>query len=751
MNSDILEPDFWSLGQLFRYKYIVPIYQRPYSWQKEEVKSLLIDIYDSYENYLLLDDNNRKTSGLYVGNIILHKKDNYVFDIIDGQQRLTTFTLILLVLYSNLKSKNCEKNNLTMLKIQGYLWKLDRLDNPLKDQQVIELGSIEKDMLIDIFDYAYSYPKKLGNYIMNYKTSSVFEDNVKKNYYIISEFININLKDKLNSQENLLLFSNFFLRNVWIISILNCSSENSAFGIFESINSKGKKLEDIDLIKTYIFSHLEEKDYSYYSKQWGELIIKTKDNLYDYLKVYINAYIKFYTHNISYNNFVNMENEFIKYFKVDNISCAFTSLIDDMISKVDYYKALSDINSAHKLVNNKQFRFFYLLFIKIKYEHPKPLFFRAFCDLTEDKIDKNSFLVVILNTIKMMIVYLTVSQKDSKDIIPIFANIFDNVYSSGIIQKDVVLYEINKGLSNGGINRDLLLNSLCNLDVYSKNKKLGSAIISIYDSVYSHENENKRISWDEAYSKLSTFGSSYSLDHILVQMPNINDKNLKYYKLGSSLILKDGSDFPDNILKGMDYDEFKGLILNRIGNFKLKGLDSNSSRGNTSDEKFSTYTIMNKRTIEISKFFVENCLDIVKPPSTFNPENIATSTKKKLSGNFNLSMNDLNITGAKVGSVSIEGTNMSIKGNKEIIEKIFVYLFEKNKEKILNMANSNWSYRKRVLISNNKNEMKSPFELIANSVYIETNLSSADIIDFSRNILNEFDIPLSAVSIFIPD
>jgi len=751
MRNDILEPAFWSLGKLFKYEYVVPVYQRPYSWRKEEVNSILNDIYDSYIDYLSMDGDDRRSSGLYVGNIILHQQGFETYDIIDGQQRITTFALMLLALYSKLKAAKYDSNNRTVLTIQECLWKLDGMDIPIKEKRAIRLGSIDKEMLIKIFDSAYFSPEKLGEYVDNYETNSSLEENIRKDYLLIKNFLDDKLSDSKDEQNNLLLFANFFIKNVWIISIINNSSENKAFSIFESINSKGRKLEDIDLIKTHIFSNLEEKDYSHYLSKWGELIIKTNDNLYDYLKVYIKSNIRFYTTNISYKNFNKMDSEFIRFFGVENVNEAFKSLIDDMIAKVSFYEAVNDVDLAYKIVKSHELRFYHLLFTKIGYEHPKPLFFRCFCEFDAGKITKDVILSVMVNTIKMMISYLTICQKDSKDIIPIFVKIFDNIFSSGTVEKDSVLYEIDKGLSSGGIRR-VLLNSLCNLDVYSKNKKLGSAILSIYDSKYKDNYNNIKISWDEAYSKLSTFGTSYSLDHIMAQMPAIADKNLKYYKLGNYLKLKEGNDFPsDTIYDGMEYDEFEELVLNLVGNLKLKGRDSNSSKGNTSKQKFSTYKVMNKRTETISSFIVDNCLKIPKPSFSFNREDIGKTRRKKISGNFDLSMNELNITKVKVKSISIDGDEKKIKGNKDIIKELFLYLFEKDKSKLIMMARNNWAYRKRVLISNNEEDMKCPYELLAKSIYVETNLSSVDIIDFARKILSEFEIPLNTISVFIPE
>ena len=46
MATELLTPYFWSINQLFKYKFCVPVYQRPYSWQNDELNSLLSDIWN---------------------------------------------------------------------------------------------------------------------------------------------------------------------------------------------------------------------------------------------------------------------------------------------------------------------------------------------------------------------------------------------------------------------------------------------------------------------------------------------------------------------------------------------------------------------------------------------------------------------------------------------------------------------------------------------------------------------------------
>jgi len=91
--------------------YKIPEYQRPYSWEDTQVEKLWDDIYESYQNYK--DNCNRGEANVvrsyFLGSLIIVSKGKGIEEVVDGQQRLTTLTILLKVIseiYPNINATN---------------------------------------------------------------------------------------------------------------------------------------------------------------------------------------------------------------------------------------------------------------------------------------------------------------------------------------------------------------------------------------------------------------------------------------------------------------------------------------------------------------------------------------------------------------------------------------------------------------------------------------------------------------------
>ena len=75
-----------TLEEIFNDNYVIPLYQKSFAWREEEIERLLHDI---YQNFKLFPETN-----YYVGSLIVFKRDDGIYEVIDGQQRLTVISLL---------------------------------------------------------------------------------------------------------------------------------------------------------------------------------------------------------------------------------------------------------------------------------------------------------------------------------------------------------------------------------------------------------------------------------------------------------------------------------------------------------------------------------------------------------------------------------------------------------------------------------------------------------------------------------
>lgn len=626
MAGKVLDPHLWNLENLFKFIYNVPVYQRPYSWDKEHIDILLNDIIEAYKS-------ESKNEGYYTGNIIVFDKNDKInglitkYDIIDGQQRITSFTLILLALYTKSLSIGVSETDKTLSNIKEALWKYFNRSYH-KEHKAVSLNSIEKKVFSDLYDHCFDQPNTILSFCDNYKCSSSFEERVITNFRRIYDTIQNRIS--ADDQGKILDFADYILQYVQFIVIeANCNA-NKVFSMFESINSKGKRLEEIDLIKTYIFSKLDEASYCTYLDKWGELIIKTEDNLYDYLYNYIKAFLCFYRQNININNFKAIsQGRLLQYFNETSESEALKKLLDDMYEKVDFYNMLSSAEKANSLVKNGKFRFYFKVFTDISYKHPKALFLRTLVEYKQGFLDKSDVVEIVSETISFMIKFLTISSRDSKDVITMFSSIMNDIYTANKVSKDLIINAIAAELVKQGVTSDKIKSDLKSMDAYEQNKRLTISLLALYDSTSYDNNGNAKISYDQAYTLLNAFSTAFSLDHMLVQTPNPTSNDFKYYKDSSDrLVLKVGHDFPEGIVTGMDYDTFIRKILNQIGNLRIYYKDKNAGRQNTSInlpeyDMFNTYNDIVNRGSKIIDTLIDECL----PTPNIDLSQIKTSSK----------------------------------------------------------------------------------------------------------------------------
>ncbi|GAA7594770.1 DUF262 and DUF1524 domain-containing protein [Helicobacter pylori] len=212
---------------------VIPIYQRVYSWEKEQCKQLWDDI--------IKIGGDDKMDGHFIGSILyvldgITHSDNALL-IIDGQQRLTTITLLLTALRDHWSDKRKEIED-------HYLINSDK-DSDKKFRLI--LSDSDKDTLLSLIDKDKRKPSKPSSKIV-------------ENFKFFEEWVSNT--DKLET-----IFKG--LEKLMIVEIALEKGKDVPQLIFESMNSKGIKLTQTDLIRNYIVMETEiEKQEGFYNKYW---------------------------------------------------------------------------------------------------------------------------------------------------------------------------------------------------------------------------------------------------------------------------------------------------------------------------------------------------------------------------------------------------------------------------------------------------------------------------------------------------
>lgn len=224
--------------------YQIPDYQRTYDWGDEQIEDLWEDTFTAYKDG---DD------GYFLGPVIFIKSNKGDYDVVDGQQRLTT----LMILFSTLRDLyfKTDKKILNRIKsLEEEKYRL-RLITQAHYQNEFENEILDR---IDFPDYQLSQKEKEKKKFLN--AAMIFRDRLDT----------VKLADVKG-------YSDFILDKTVMITI-TCSSQSFAIKLFQTLNTRGLELSNSDLIKSYLYSKLEEGKRKQFISDW-EAIDTLSDNM----------------------------------------------------------------------------------------------------------------------------------------------------------------------------------------------------------------------------------------------------------------------------------------------------------------------------------------------------------------------------------------------------------------------------------------------------------------------------------------
>lgn len=242
------------IKDIFSKWYRIPNYQRPYVWGKDQIFELLDDITTAYQK--------DKNSEYFLGSLVLQDRDNPdfpEFDVLDGQQRLTTLFLITAVirdLTTDKKRKNTCQESIFQEKND--------------DDNIPERLRIVFDIREEVKEFIDEFVKE-SDATLSEKIQSIAKDKKKNlSLYNMANAI-LYIRDYFNEHQNIDDFFPF-LRNKVILICVSTKSLDDAFKLFTVLNNRGVKLRGADILKSDNLSLIDDaKENDKYAKNWEEM------------------------------------------------------------------------------------------------------------------------------------------------------------------------------------------------------------------------------------------------------------------------------------------------------------------------------------------------------------------------------------------------------------------------------------------------------------------------------------------------
>ncbi|MBA0169103.1 DUF262 domain-containing protein [Pectobacterium sp. CFBP8739] len=246
----------YSLSKIFSsdFDYEIPPYQRPYAWTPEEAGELFDDLNDFYHY--------EKEESYFLGSIVLIKQESKPHaQVIDGQQRLTTLTILIAALTSLIDDREARDECFSYIQEPG-----KRLQGiPAKPRLALRHRDREffakTVQALEFENLASLDPATLEN------ESQV---NIQKNAFLLQN----KLQKTFSNTEDLINFGVFLMTRCFLVAVTS-PSQQSAFRVFSVLNNRGMDLLPSDLIKADAIGKIIESKRDSFNDKWEEIEVNT--------------------------------------------------------------------------------------------------------------------------------------------------------------------------------------------------------------------------------------------------------------------------------------------------------------------------------------------------------------------------------------------------------------------------------------------------------------------------------------------
>ena len=222
-----------SLKEIFSGKYIVPLYQRNYAWSEEEIAQLLQDLYENFKKAENSKDDSKYDLNYFIGSLVVLKRKDGYFEVIDGQQRLTTLSILLKL--------------------------LNLVDEP-------KLFYESRPEVEAFFDSFYRNADT-SDVTFTYKVSHLVHAVDLLNETVVNP--DEAVQKTLSEIPNLDGFKKFILANVILVRV-EIPTDTDVASYFEIMNNRGEQLQKHEILKSYLMDSLKDENGNHYKNQQEE-------------------------------------------------------------------------------------------------------------------------------------------------------------------------------------------------------------------------------------------------------------------------------------------------------------------------------------------------------------------------------------------------------------------------------------------------------------------------------------------------
>ena len=388
--------------------YYIPKYQRDYSWDDEQWSDLYYDIVQMREN----------NDSHYMGYLVLQTNDEKNYQITDGQQRITSISLLILAAIKCLKGleKTDEEKEINRKRAEHfhstYIGNIDVVT--LTSQNKLKLNKNN-----DAF-----YKNYLSCFVPSPQRGLKASEKLMKRAF---EYFEKQLKP-ITTAEEIISFIEDVVESLYF-TIITVSDDLNAYKVFETLNARGVQLSSSDLLKNYIFSIADSTDelrMNELEDKWFSINDRLKDKqISEYLRVYYNSTHKLIRKNQVYKEIRN---------NIKNIEDVF-NLVNSLSRNVDTFIALQ--NPEDEMWRDKAEVKDNLSLLKIfNIEQPLSLLLIAY-----DKLSEEEFVKLLKRIVVISFRYNIICSRNPNDQGPIYNKCALEINSKGSYKKDE-LYEL---------------------------------------------------------------------------------------------------------------------------------------------------------------------------------------------------------------------------------------------------------------------------------------------------------------------